>query len=473
MKRTKRIWVLLGVLAVICGATLLLNQYEEKQERIQAANLVLLQIPEEDVTALSWEYSGGGSLSFTREEDGWVYDGDADFPVSEVKIRQILGHFREFSVTFRIEDVTDYSQYGLDDPECILHISGNETDHTLRLGAFSKMDQQRYMDIGDGCVYLVEEDPEDYLTSSLSAMIQHDDTPGFESVNSITFSGTQSYTITREENSTATYAPEDDIYFTTRDGKTVPLDTASIRKYLNTITALDLMNYVTYHATEEDLKTFGLDAPVLTIEVDYAVTDDDGNATFQICTVHISENPEERAAADEAEAAGEAPGSVTKYVRIGDSSIVYTLDNTDFAILKAASYDDLRHKTLFWGDFSLVNGIEVELEGSTHTLTLQPLEDEEDETGWFYEGREADLSEFRAALENLTADSFTVETPGERLELSLTLHLTDENFSEVSLSLYRYDGSFCLAQVDGKSVCLLPRSLVMALVEAVQSIVLS
>lgn len=141
--------------------------------------------------------------------------------------------------------------------------------------------------------------------------------------------------------------------------------------------------------------------------------------------------------------------------------------------MKAASYDDLRHKTLFWGDFSLVNGIEVELEGSTHTLTLQPLEDEEDETGWFYEGREADLSEFRAALENLTADSFTVETPGERLELSLTLHLTDENFSEVSLSLYRYDGSFCLAQVDGKSVCLLPRSLVMALVEAVQSIVLS
>ena len=67
------------------------------------------------MTALSWE-TGTENLLFHKEEM-WTYDEDAAFPVDEEKIGELLEIFEEFGVSFVIEDVEDYGQYGLDDPE--------------------------------------------------------------------------------------------------------------------------------------------------------------------------------------------------------------------------------------------------------------------------------------------------------------------------------------------------------------------
>ena len=55
----------------------------------------------------------------------------------------------------------------------------------------------------------------------------------------------------------------------------------------------------------------------------------------------------------------------------------------------------------------------------------------------------------------------------------MTVYLDNENFPQVKIQLYRYDGSSCLAVVDGETVSLVSRSSVMELVEAVQAIVLN
>ncbi len=500
MKRYKRLLILVAVLVTACIATFALTQYEEKQEQIRTSDAIILEIPTDTVTSLSWDYEGGGGLAFHKAEDGWKYQDDEAFPVSEEKVSGILEKFESFGVTFIIEDVEDYSQYGLDEPEATLHLATEERSYDIKLGAFSKMDEQRYVDIGDGNVYLVSEDPMDYVDSSLSSMILHDDTPGFETVVDITFAGSESYTITRIDESAYTYNPEDDIYFVERSGETVPLDTASVRQYLNTVTSLDLLDYVTYNATEEELKEYGLDEPVLSVTVNYTYTetDEDGEETTvsDTCVFHISENPEERAEADKQIAEGNNAGSVTKYVRIGDSQIVYTVDDVDYAILAAASYNDLRHNDVFWADFETVTQIDIALEGNEHTLVSELNEDEE--RVWYYQDEETataateeasestdetvaeeddreelDLSAFETALLALTADSFTDELPSEVEEIGLTLHLDNENFPTVEVRLYRYDGSLCLAVVDGDPVSLVSRSSVMDLVEAVQAIVLN
>ena len=46
-------------------------------------------------------------------------------------------------------------------------------------------------------------------------------------------------------------------------------------------------------------------------------------------------------------------------------------------------------------------------------------------------------------------------------------------FPEIEIILYRYDGSNCLAVVDGQSVSLVPRASAMEVVESVQAIVLN
>lgn len=500
MKKSKRLVALLGVLAVLCIATFALTQYEKKQEQIKNSDETILAIPTDTVTALSWNYvKDTSTLAFHKGEEGWVYDADEAFPVSEEKINKILSHFEDFGVNFIIENVEDYSQYGLDKPECTIHLTAGEETYDVKLGDFSAMDEQRYVDIGDGNVYLVSEDPMDYVYTDLASMILHDDTPGFETVQNITFQGAENYTITCKEDSTDSYS-EEDIYFVSQNGKNRPLDTAAVRQYLNTVTSLDLLTYATYNATEEELATFGMDAPELSVTVNYSYTEENEDGKEETISdtflFHISRNPEELAAAEEAEANGENAEAVTMYVRIGDSQIVYELDKVDYGILSAAGFDDLRHKEVIWADFADVTQVDITLEGESHTLSSVYDEKEETRT-WYYglpspetekttetegettEETEAsddedalDITAFQTALEALVADSFTEEAPTGKEEISLTVHLNNENFPTVEIQLYRYDGEHCLAVVDGESVSLISRSSVVDLIEAVNAIVL-
>lgn len=500
MKRFKKLGVLLGILVVVCIATFALTHYEEEQEQIKNSDEIILQIPADTVISLSWEYAEEGNLAFHKGEDGWLYDEDEYFPVSEEKVNDILSEFEAFGVTFIIENVTDYSQYGLDEPEMTFHIGTEETSYDIKLGAFSTMDQQRYIDISDGNVYLVSEDPMDYVSASLSDMILDDDTPGFENVVDIRFEGTENYMIQRLEDTNYSYS-DDDVYFTQKNGEYLPLDKSAVTQYLNTITSLDLLTYATYNATEEELAEYGLDEPELTVTVNYTQTDQASEDQEQIpgtCVIHISRNPEELAAAEEAEVKGENAEAVSMYVRIGDSQIVYDLDSVDYGILSDASYDDLRHQEVFWADFADVTQIDITLEDTEHTL-ISELDDDEERV-WYYQTEEMraeateetteaaeetteteaieepetlDLTDFEDSLNALSANSFTTEIPTEKEEIRFTLHLDNESFPTVEIVLYRYSGTECLAVVDGESVSLVPRASVMELVEAVQTIVLS
>lgn len=353
------------------------------------------------------------------------------------------------------------------------------------------------MDIGDGNVYLVKEDPEDYVSPELSSMILDDDTPGFENVVDIRFTGAENYSIQRLEDTNYSYS-DSDVYFTKQNGKYLPLDKSAVTKYLNTITSLDLLTYVTYNASAEELETYGLDEPELSVTVNYTYTEDDSDEeTSDTCVIHISRNPEELAAAQEAEAKGENAEDVSMYVRVGDSQIVYELDSVDYGILSAASYDDLRHQEVFWGDFDDVTQIDVTLEGESHTLTSE-WDEENEERIWNFpaaeteeteetteetqstestesaeEADELDLTDLTDAIKALSATEFTSQKPEGKEEIRLTLHLDSEYFPKVEIVLYRYDGSSCLAAVDGQSVSLIPRASVIEVVEAVQAIVLN
>ena len=71
------------------------------------------------------------------------------------------------------------------------------------------------------------------------------------------------------------------------------------------------------------------------------------------------------------------------------------------------------------------------------------------------------------------ADSFTDEMPSGKEEISLTVYLDNETYPTMEITLYRYDGSDCLAAVDGQPFAKISRSDVVELVEAVNAIVLT
>ncbi len=473
MKRSEKMAILAAVLAVVCGATFALKRYEARQEEIRVSDAVVLELPADTVETLSWEIDGEAGLSFHRGENGWLYDGDEAFPVSQEQVGEILEPFAAFGVSFIIESPEDVSQYGLDEPEAVITLTTAEAEYQIRLGDFSKMDEQRYVDIGDGNVYLVPEDPMELVDLELSDMIQNDETGGFEKIVDVTFTGCQDYTIIKDTESTNSYSTED-VYFAQLNGESLPLDTDKVTTYLNKIATLPLSDYVTYNATAEELESFGLTEPWLTVTVQYTETTDDGDTAQLQCVIHIGRNAEEQAAYDQAQADGDTSlPSVTKYVRVGESQIVYKLSHNNYTTLMGAAYDDLRHEEVFWGDFDQVTQLDITLEEQTHTLTAVPDEEDEDSRTWMYGEEEVSITDLQKALEKLSALEFVDEEPGDREELRLTLHLDNEQFPQVEIVLYRYDGSQCLAVVDGQPMSLVTRSKVMDLVEAVQAIVLN
>lgn len=486
MKRAKKLYILLGVLVAVCAITFGVNRYQTRQEEIKNSGEVILEVPTDSVESLSWDV-GDRSFSFHKEttegdtdsESIWIYDEDDVFPVDKTKINNLLSCFESLTAAFVIENPEDLGQYGLTDPSCTINFSDGETSYTVLLGDYSPMDSQRYVSIGDGNVYLVSEDPMEEFDVELSKMLDDDDIPYLEeegTTTSIRFSGEINYEIAYEADSDNTYRA-DDVYFTEQNGRQVPLDSTRVSDYLHEVSFVFPDEYVTYKATDEDLAACGLDNPQLVIEADYNTEDQDGNTVSNSFTMSISRDPDELAKAQSSDAettsedeADTETEEITAYMRIGDSKIIYRLSGEDYETLMAAGYNDLRHTEVLPADFADIAQIDISLEGTDYTITS---EGDAEERTYFYEDEELDIADLQSAMQTLTADSFTDEQPAEKEEIHLTLHLDLEGEPSAEIGLYRYDGSYCLAVVDGTPMCLVQRSYVVDLIEAVNAIVLS
>ena len=417
MKRSKKIYILLGVLAAALTATFGVMGYEEHKEQIRNSEEIILEIPKDSVKSVSWELDSK-SFSF-RKDDTWIYEADEAFLADEEKINGLLEQFASFGVSFVIREVEDYGQYGLEEPICRIQLETEEQSYEILLG---------------------------------------------------------NYSFAYEEDSADTYS-EKDVYFTERQGEKKPLDTSRVESYLTSISSLGTIDYVTYNATEEELASYGMDAPELTVTVDYSFENEDGEENFDTFVLHVSRDPGERDSASETKETEETEESsdesseeeITAYARVGESQIVYQITGVEYQNLMAAAYDDLRHPEVLWADFADITQLDISLDGKVYTFTS---EERDEEQIWYYQEEETEISDLRTAFAYLEADRFTEEQPDGKEEISLTVYLENENYPKIEIKLYRYDGEYCLAAVDGESVSLVKRSAVVDLIEAVHGIVL-
>ena len=480
MNRSKRLSVLLCVLVIFCALTLGVSKYEERKEKIKNSDEIILELNSEDVTELSWEYESE-TLAFHKDEN-WLYDKDEHFPVNEEKINQLIENFRSFGVSFIIEDAEDLSQYGLSDPLCTIHIGLKEGSYEISLGNYSEMDEERYVSIGDGNVYLVKDDPLDSFDIELNDMIQHDEIPEIDSVTEIQFAGSENYKAVYKEDNKVTYSKED-IYFVKEGSKELPLDTENVENYVETIRELNLTNYVSYDVTEEELKSYGMDSPELTVSLQYQAGDgEDEEEKEEKVVLRISRDPAEKekveseaAKSSDRDKSGEdtetdTDEEITAYLRIGESKIIYQISEPDYEDLMDASYNALRHQEVIWADFEDISGVKISLEEAEYELIVK---EKNKESIWYYQDDEIETDDFRNALNSLSASEFTEEAPTDKEEISLTIQIDSENQPEVEIELYRYDGNKCLAVVDGEPVSLVNRGYVVDLIEAVNAIVLN
>lgn len=473
MKRGKKIGILCGLLCCVSLAAFGVSRYEQRKEQIKNSDEIILKVAKEEVKTLSWECSTG-SFAFHRDESGaWLYDADEAFPVDQEKIGKLLEQFQEFGVSFVIEEVEDWDQYGLKDPACTVRMETEGSSFEILLGGYSSMDSQRYVSVGDGNAYLVKKDPLSSFEIEISDMILHDEIPKLKDVVQLKISGEESGLIVYEDDSAATYYAGD-VYFMKQGEEQKPLDTEKVKDYLNTVKNLNLKDYVEYDAAEEDLAQYGLDAPALVLSIRHITTgEENGEETEESFVLNIGRDPAEQkekdAGGEETDEEDASDGEVTAYARIGESRIIYRITSEQYRKLTDTSYDALRHQEIFWADFADVYRMDITLEGETHTITSEV---EEETRTYYYQEEKLEMAGIRSAVRSLRAETFTEEQPTEKEEIGLIIYLENENYPEVRIQLYRYNGKDCIAVVDGVPVALVERSYVIDLIEAVNSVIL-
>ena len=307
--------ILLGVLAALIVTLIIVTNTQKKKEDIKVSGEIILTVNEANAKSISWN-SEENNYAFHRGPDGkWVYDKDAEFPVSQDEVGDVFNLFRNLKAAFVIEHVTDFAQYGLKDPVSVVSINTTERtedlnsketqprgeasaegeEHTIEIhiGAFSVMDQQRYISIGDGNVYLVKDDPYKTLNVPEKLMIQNDRIPYFYNIysaNVVTKNDSWTIGYDLENYKEFSYA-RDDYYYLEKGGQKYMLDPNVSLKYFTGIVNTTLENYVNYKVREDELGQYGLDKPEYIMDLHTYVKNNDGTVTNIDFRLLISRDP--------------------------------------------------------------------------------------------------------------------------------------------------------------------------------------
>jgi len=471
MTRKRNLMIMAGILVLLCCVIGIEKMVTRHTDSINSTDEVILEVDQDTVTDISWTYDGD-SLAFEKTDGSWYDSDDGDFPVNQDTMTDFLACFEEVHATFIIEDVDDYSQYGLEDPQCTVTINTDDEEIVVSLGDYSTMDEQRYIEIGDGKVYMIEEDILESVTTDRDDFMQQDETPSVATLEKMTVTGGASLNAVYDADGSYSYTDSYNYYNV--DGKEyLSLDDTLVESYLSTLDSVELTDYVTYTASDDDIEEYGLDDPAYTITIKGATEEDSDGEAWDIDFVLYIATVDEGSDSDDE----------TVYARVGDSSIIYQLSSDDYESLTACDYDDLRPTEVFSIEWSDVTSLSFEIDGSTYDVdtmtwkeykkTLKDDDDEEEaDIVYLIDDQRVDFDTVTEAIEALTINSFDDGGDTDTLEMSVTINVDNDDYPSVTAEIYRYDGDDCLVVVDGETVGLMSRSSMADLKEAVTSVTL-
>lgn len=161
MQKQKKQFIALIILLVICIAAYVgVHIYNDKQDKKKAADaeakkISVTSIKTDDIKSFSYQ-NQGQTLSFSKENNNWVFEGDKTIPIDQNAISSMLSSVASLEATDSIKDYQNLSDYGLDKPVNVVKLTTPDGTTTLSFGAENKMLSATYLlKDGDKNVYLV------------------------------------------------------------------------------------------------------------------------------------------------------------------------------------------------------------------------------------------------------------------------------------------------------------------------------
>ena len=143
-KQKKQLIGLLAVLIVAVIAFVVISKLPDGEESEDKENYVVTTLDADAVTKLVYT-NESGTVSLTKSGSDWICEEDKGVDIDEDTVNNMVGKVASLTSENRLENITDVSQYGLDDPTLKILISDGSDSYTLFVGDYNETTYTYYL----------------------------------------------------------------------------------------------------------------------------------------------------------------------------------------------------------------------------------------------------------------------------------------------------------------------------------------
>lgn len=537
-KKSMNLITAVAVLVVLSGAYVGVKTYVAKQEEKENAEeeeekTQVFSISSEDVQSIKFVIDKK-EVTFEKNNDEWVKSDERDFPVDQDKLIEAIGSLNNVEADRVLDNVTDTTEYGLDDPTNTITITDKDGKETvLHVGMENASTSQYYVENGEdeSKIYVVADSVFQPFMKTLYDYAKAGTFPVIDSstVSNVTVDeNDDSYTLTKDDN-TGLWDIQD------QDGSE-KADSAKVSSLTSSIASIAYGSFVNYNC--KDLSEYGLDKPYGTITIDYqeeveekSDSSEDGDASEENSTDEqdTTEDKEDISATDSTEDKDDASAvdsteedtsatdsteedtSVTdssdtqtrmvnremtilvgdqsdddgRYVMVNNSKEIYTISNDTLSVFLGKTKEDFWDMTVSYLSVNNLESLQAEYQGETHVIDVS-RETSEDNSGddssttstttlsYQLDGTELDdstpFTTFYNKLINMTGQKRLTEKYENNNKSDFDVELEDVDGEKTKIDYYQYDTNFYAAVV-GQKVYLVNKMTVKELIDSYKTLV--
>lgn len=525
-KKSMNLITAVAVLVVLSGAYVGVKTYVAKQEEKENAEeeeekTQVFSISSEDVQSIKFVIDKK-EVTFEKNNDEWVKSDERDFPVDQDKLIEAIGSLNNVEADRVLDNVTDTTEYGLDDPTNTITITDKDGKETvLHVGMENASTSQYYVENGEdeSKIYVVADS---VFQPFMKTLYDYAKAGTFPVIDSSTISNVtvdendDSYTLTKDDN-TGLWNIQD------QDGAE-KADSAKVSSLTSSIASIAYGSFVNYNC--KDLSEYGLDKPYGTITIDYqeeveekSDSSEDGDASEENSTDEqdTTEDKDDASAVDSTEEdtsatdSTEEDTSVTdssdtqtrmvnremtilvgdqsdddgRYVMVNNSKEIYTISNDTLSVFLGKTKEDFWDMTVSYLSVNNLESLQAEYQGETHVIDVS-RETSEDNSGddssttstttlsYQLDGTELDdstpFTTFYNKLINMTGQKRLTEKYENNNKSDFDVELEDVDGEKTKIDYYQYDTNFYAAVV-GQKVYLVNKMTVKELIDSYKTLV--
>jgi hypothetical protein len=165
-KQRKQLIGLLIVLAVAVIALFAVSRMSDDDTQETEETYAVNEMEADSVTRLVFTNTNG-TVSLSKSGEDWVCEDDKTIDIDEDEVDKLVAKVAGATSSNIIENVTDISQYGLDDPVLTIMISDGTNSSTILVGSYNSISSVYYI--------CLESDTSTVYTTSSSIVVSFND----------------------------------------------------------------------------------------------------------------------------------------------------------------------------------------------------------------------------------------------------------------------------------------------------------